>query len=104
MTKCKTQKCFYCRSYMRRHEHDHAPFPNRHGGVETVCACLNCHDLKDRTALKDWPLDLTVKAFQALEQAPHPARLLFAKMIAIHLDGFISETDKPTTLETTNEQ
>jgi hypothetical protein len=44
---CET--CFYCgRLVSPRHEHDHFPIPRRAGGIATVPACINCHDLKDR--------------------------------------------------------
>lgn len=44
--------CFYCGDPLSvRHEHDHFPVPKRAGGTTVVPACINCHDLKDRTPL-----------------------------------------------------
>lgn len=39
--------CFYCGKSLRGeyHEHDHMPFPWRHGGREGVPARIACHDL-----------------------------------------------------------
>jgi excisionase family DNA binding protein len=48
--RCPCETCFYCDCYLApRHEHDHFPVPVAHGGTETVPACMNCHELKDRT-------------------------------------------------------
>ena len=67
---CET--CFYCGLYLtKRHEHDHFPVPVRAAGTETVPACMNCHEMKDRTPLWYWPLGLYFKAVsEVLEGAP----------------------------------
>lgn len=75
--------CFYCDAVVSpRHEHDHAPIPLRHGGAETVVACLNCHDLKDRLALRNWPASLVMEGWGDMSPA---ARLLTAKVYLIGL-------------------
>jgi hypothetical protein len=50
----------------RRHEHDHVT-PQRVGGVDTVPACMNCHELKDRTPLKQWPIEALIRSSMALD-------------------------------------
>lgn len=42
--------CFYCGRTLAKHwhEHDHFPIPARHGGVQTVPVCHECHSQKDR--------------------------------------------------------
>jgi hypothetical protein len=49
--------CFYCGEPINgAHQHDHMPFPWRHGGRETVPSCSSCHNLKDRRRwLQAWP-------------------------------------------------
>jgi hypothetical protein len=70
--------CFYCEAdLIARHEHDHFPIPGRHGGEVTVSACMNCHDLKDRIAIKNWRVDLLV---EAVRQAGPLGRILLAKL------------------------
>lgn len=70
--------CFYCETALaHRHEHDHFPIPGRHGGEVTVPTCLNCHDLKDRIALKNWRPDVLV---EALAQSGPLGRILLAKL------------------------
>jgi len=59
-------RCFYCDGPVTRHEHDHAPLPQRCGGAETVPACVPCHTLKDRTPILGWPLVLLVLAAQEI--------------------------------------
>lgn len=61
--------CFYCDGAIARHEHDHAPAPQRCGGAATVVACMTCHALKDRHPAYRWPLALLVLA--AVELANH---------------------------------
>jgi len=39
--------CFYCGS-TGPFQMDHFPVPARHKGMQTVKACLHCHNLKDR--------------------------------------------------------
>jgi hypothetical protein len=78
-------RCFYCDQPLSpRHEHDHYPVPASCGGVETVPACINCHDLKDRVAVEDWPSDTRWLAiYDVLHAAipPGSARLFFAKWL-----------------------
>lgn len=70
--------CFYCEANLApRHEHDHFPIPGRHGGDITVPACVNCHDLKDRVALKNWRVEVLV---EAVAQAGPLGRILLAKL------------------------
>ncbi len=79
-----TKVCFYCDATLSpRHEHDHWPTAKRHGGVLRVPICLNCHDLKDRIALADWPNDLALRAFA--ESGPL-GRLFIAKCTALFAD------------------
>lgn len=84
-------RCYYCDAALApQHEHDHYPVPKRHGGTEKVPACVNCHALKDRTPLDEWPLDLFAAAHRALAEAndqPGPVRLLLAKISAIGMDA-----------------
>lgn len=46
-------QCFYCSDHvsLSRAERDHFPMPRRHGGVDVVWACKDCHNLKDRHRL-----------------------------------------------------
>ncbi|MEU8270814.1 hypothetical protein AB0B89_27110 [Sphaerisporangium sp. NPDC049002] len=47
--------CHYCDApLVRRHEHDHFPIPKAAGGTETVPACMNCHEMKDRMPFDQW--------------------------------------------------
>ena len=56
---CSHAICFYCENALSsRHEHDHFPVPKGCGGTATVAACINCHDLKDRVTLANWPVAL----------------------------------------------
>lgn len=49
--------CFYCDALLVRWENDHFPIPREFGGVDTVPVCVNCHDLKDRSLIDEWPAD-----------------------------------------------
>lgn len=117
---CECEQCFYCGSFLaERHDHDHFPVPTCCGGTETVPACLNCHELKDRIPLWHWPVNLTGAALMELwglglrsddpvaavrdlgdvvgrwDQIGQPGRLLYGKLC------FMAESDKqlwPTTL------
>lgn len=86
MTRCRDHEaCYWCGTPLAgRHEHDHVP-PRRHGGTDTVAACMNCHELKDRTLLLDWPLEVVVAAFNDIP--PGPAKLLMGKLHALALDA-----------------
>jgi hypothetical protein len=70
--------CFYCGAILSpRHEHDHFPVPARVGGTNKVSVCLNCHDLKDRVPLANWPLQ--------------PMAALMASRIADLFEAAVSE-------------
>lgn len=98
--------CFYCDAPVTRHEHDHAPVPQRANGTETVAACPSCHHLKDRMRFASWPLTLAVMAVMELAESDlipdlstasswpeewddlsQHARVLWAKIAADVLDG-----------------
>lgn len=59
--------CFYCDAPLSpRHEHDHYPVPYARGGNHIVVTCYNCHDLKDRMAMSEWPVEEIVTAVMGL--------------------------------------
>ncbi|WP_157358553.1 hypothetical protein [Amycolatopsis sp. ATCC 39116] len=65
--KCSCSMCFYCDEALDdRHEHDHFPVPKVARGTETVAACLDCHDLKDRIRFESWPISACVEAVKGL--------------------------------------
>lgn len=77
-------ECFYCRMPLAgRHEHDHAPIAKRHGGQDTVPACHNCHSLKDRVPVSNWPVPLMVKA---LNECGPLGRIFLAKAFTVERD------------------
>lgn len=60
-------RCYYCEMYLStRHEHDHFPLQWTFGGEGTVPVCVNCHDLKDRVSLENWPLIAASVAFEEI--------------------------------------
>lgn len=81
--------CYYCQlPFTMRHEHDHFPFSRRDlaenpGLTElVVCACIKCHDIKDR--LKDsevWQDEIYEKAFRQVEASGTYARILLAHQV-----------------------
>lgn len=79
-TKCPrdcTRECFYCEAPLSpRHEHDHWPTAKRHGGQSVVATCVNCHDLKDRAKVANWPNAMFVRAFA---EAGPLGRILIAR-------------------------
>lgn len=78
------EACFYCDAPLSpRHEHDHMPVPQRHGGTEAVATCINCHDLKDRMDLRHWPVE---DLFRGWREMPPVGRLLMSKVYANLLD------------------
>jgi hypothetical protein len=63
---CYHTTCWYCDEELgERHEHDHVQ-PRRVGGTLTVPACLDCHNLKDRVTLNNWPADVAMRALLAI--------------------------------------
>jgi len=65
---CECVRCFYCDDELGRHEHDHFPVPRSAGGTQTVPACLDCHDHKDRISLNNWDLNGAIAAVHGLIQ------------------------------------
>ena len=67
---CDAVECLYCGTALsKRHEHDHFPVPARAGGNNVVPACYNCHDLKDRMRMLEWPVPMYVMAVRDLTAA-----------------------------------
>jgi PP-loop superfamily ATP-utilizing enzyme len=81
---CADARCFYCTNLLAaRHEHDHFPIPKRNGGVDVVCACINCHELKDRRPLSQWS---NSEFIEAVEGATTLGRIIMAKFYALISD------------------
>lgn len=77
--------CAYCSmSLSPRHEHDHMPVPQRHGGDEVIPICVNCHDLKDRLPVRDWNV---TALFEAWSGGTPTTKLLIAKLVGYVLDA-----------------
>lgn len=84
-----TAHCFYCGALLaKQHEHDHFPVPRRHGGDRVVCACVNCHSLKDREPLDRWNPDAAEDVLLNLAARVEGAteRIILAKFIAVLYD------------------
>jgi hypothetical protein len=68
MSDCYHETCWYCDDLLvDGHEHDHVQ-PRRAGGTVTVAACLDCHNLKDRVTLNNWPADAAMHALLAIAE------------------------------------
>lgn len=67
-----------------RHEHDHMPIPNRHGGETVFAACINCHDLKDRAEMN---LEAAIWWHTLWPKATPLERIGIARFIANYLDA-----------------
>jgi hypothetical protein len=75
--------CHYCDASVVRVEEDHFPIPREAGGTRTVSACGNCHDLKDRQTLDQFP-EGSLRAVAAELQGPEVAhRLVFMSMLFV---------------------
>ena len=81
--------CVYCEEVLApRHEHDHAPLPKRNGGTQVFCACMNCHERKDRTPLDNWPASVAVGALSGLwSKLNTDERILLMKLAALCSDA-----------------
>lgn len=79
-------ECFYCEMPLSpRHEHDHFPVPKSAGGTTTFPICLNCHDLKDRIAIDNWPVAMLFEAWRGMTPE---ARIFVARVTRIaYQDG-----------------
>ena len=81
------ERCIYCDGVLAtRHEHDHFPVPKRSGGEATVCACINCHDIKDRQLLRDWPVSTWPALMETWRALPTEGRIFLAKAAALLSD------------------
>jgi hypothetical protein len=88
--------CFYCDVAIpkARIEMDHFPIPERCGGIETVPACVVCHDLKDRVPLFQMPVeaigdfcrDVAGKEILVWREMSRYGRLMLAKQMAVYYD------------------
>jgi hypothetical protein len=70
----------------RKHEHDHFPVPLRNGGEDTVCACINCHDLKDRARFSDYLPEFLAAGTDLWTRAEPLERIWLARLMAMATD------------------
>lgn len=86
---CELRECFYCGIMAMRGEEDHFPIPQRLGGKDVVFACINCHDLKDRLPLDQWPSFISLMAIEQIRKDTKYGgygAILFAKLTTMSLD------------------
>jgi hypothetical protein len=90
--RCLCDACFYCGNPLSsRHEHDHFPLPKRFGGEDIVPSCLNCHDLKDRISLAQWPTEALARAMIGMTPM---GMMLVIKVLAGHFEEKAREKRK----------
>jgi hypothetical protein len=88
MDESDRQECFYCGALVTKNsEDDHFPFPDRHGGTQTVPCCISCHDMKDRFPLYEWPMDWIGKVIEDFPKLNRETRIFLAKTIQAFADA-----------------
>lgn len=60
---------------------DHFPVPASCGGTQTVVACPQCHDLKDRTSWRDLPDEFKETFMEQFASFPREAKIVFAQFM-----------------------
>jgi len=81
--------CVYCDcvySVSRSAAGDHFPVPRRHGGIDTVDCCRECHSLKDRIKLDDWSYTMINKVVADFPKLSRETRIFLAKAITLFQD------------------
>jgi len=76
--------CFYCDAIFCISSSavgDHFPVPKRHGGVDTVPCCRECHSLKDRMLLGDWNPIMLNRVAADFPKFSRETRIFLAKAI-----------------------
>jgi hypothetical protein len=85
--RCDCTYCRYCAMPLsKRHEHDHYPIPQALGGTAVVAACVNCHDLKDRLTIEQWPATARSQAMIDLGLTVIPEQADLALLDAMDAD------------------
>ena len=80
--------CFYCGAVVtRKGVGDHFPIPKRHGGKDTVNCCESCHDMKDRIALNEWPVEWVTSLISDLPNMNRETKLFLGRAMAAYLDA-----------------
>jgi hypothetical protein len=85
-------KCFYCGDPVlpARIELDHFPIPACAGGTETVNACQQCHDLKDRTSWRDLPPEFKEEFMDELREMGRAGRIVFAQFMRTAFEATVA--------------
>jgi hypothetical protein len=60
------------------------PFPKRHGGTTVVPACIDCHDLKDRFSMEEWPPEMLAGMLTGI--TTRESRIWLARAIGVVMD------------------
>jgi hypothetical protein len=82
--------CVYCDcvySVSRSAPGDHFPVPMRHGGIDTVDCCRECHSLKDRINLDNWSTAMLSKVAADFPKLSRETRIFLAKAITLFQDA-----------------
>jgi hypothetical protein len=81
MPKREPKYCYYCNACVTGNcEDDHFPLPKNVGGEMTVPCCVSCHDMKDRFALENWPVEWVTKMVEDLPKLSRETKLFLAKV------------------------
>lgn len=84
--------CFYCGDpvLLSRLEQDHFPIPACAGGTETVDACQQCHDLKDRTSWADLPAEMKAEFRQELATMGRASRIIIGQFMRMAFEAKVA--------------
>jgi hypothetical protein len=76
-------RCFYCGDPVApgRLERDHFPVPAICGGTQTVPACVQCHDLKDRTGWETIPVEFKGAFMEEFARMGRAGKIVFAQFM-----------------------
>ncbi len=96
--------CFYCEAVVATDllHKDHWPVQKKFGGRVTIDSCGTCHHMKDRTNIRDWPINWFVRAAPVIEKLrflwmglSREERIFLANSLNIILDNLGTEQNKP---------
>ncbi len=88
-TRAERVRCFYCGDPVApgRVEQDHFPIPASCGGTQTVAACIQCHDLKDRTSWETLPVEFKGAFMEQFASMEREAKIVFAQFMRVAMQA-----------------
>jgi len=83
----ESKTCFYCGGLVNEDcEYDHLPLFGELGGPKPLPCCNNCHRMRNRYTVGEWPVEWISKVIEDFSKFSRETKLFWAKLMRVYAE------------------